>query len=322
MQREETGILAFKNLHSLQKLEGAPRVRHVLGLLRKYIPKYFFKAVNRQLSFNQGQQIMQHFRSEVDGDHIVEAQPFIEYFADLYTRPQMALRRIHRTQSSAEVIITEGELEVARTKLSKHKAVGVDRLADMRFHNEVLWDRIKDKVLFKFNEWALTLKIPQYLKLARIIPLSKEANSAFPAHGQVRTIAVTPAITKLYELCILGKLREEIQEKDLIHERQRGFVPSKSCDDNLMDLAEIVQKAKDLERGARQARVPNWRRCKTFILFIDLKKAFDMVQRPLLLQKLRTMQVSEPLVQTLHSILQGTAAEIDGRRVNMDIGVP
>ena len=34
------------------------------------------------------------------------------------------------------------------------------------------------------------------------------------------------------------------------------------------------------------------------------------------------MQVSEPLVQTLHSILQGTAAEIDGRRVNMDIGVP
>ena len=51
-EREETGILAFRNLQSLQRLEGAPRVRRVLDLLRKYIPKYFFKAVNRQLSFN------------------------------------------------------------------------------------------------------------------------------------------------------------------------------------------------------------------------------------------------------------------------------
>ena len=141
------------------------------------------------------------------------------------------------------------------------------------------------------------------MKLARIIPLSKEPSNPFPAHGQVRTIAVTPAITKLYELCILGKLRKEIVEKELIHERQRGFVPSRSCDDNIADLAEVIQKAKDLEQQARQERVPNWRRTKTYILFIDLKKAFDMVQRPLLLEKLRGMQVSEALVQTLHGIL-------------------
>ena len=49
--------------------------------------------------------------------------------------------------------------------------------------DDMLWDQVKDKVLHRFNEWALTLKIPQYLKLARIIPLSKEANTAFPAHG-------------------------------------------------------------------------------------------------------------------------------------------
>ena len=40
-EREETGVLALKNLQSLQKLEGAPRVRNVLDLLREYIPKYF-----------------------------------------------------------------------------------------------------------------------------------------------------------------------------------------------------------------------------------------------------------------------------------------
>ena len=47
-----------------------------------------------------------------------------------------------------------------------------------------------------------------------------------------------------------------------------------------------------------------------------------MVQRPLLLQKLRTRGVSEALAQTLHSVLQGTKADIDGEKIAMDIGVP
>ena len=103
---------------------------------------------------------MVQFRSSIENGLITQPQPFPEYFADLYTRPDLALPRIRRTQSSAEVIITEGELEIARSKLSRHKAVGIDRLADMRFHDDVLWDQVKDKVLYKFNEWALTLTIP------------------------------------------------------------------------------------------------------------------------------------------------------------------
>ena len=47
-----------------------------------------------------------------------------------------------------------------------------------------------------------------------------------------------------------------------------------------------------------------------------------MVQRPLLLQKLRAMEVREALVQTLHSVLHGTKADIDGEKIEMDIGVP
>ena len=77
----------------------------MLDPLRKYIPKYFFKAANRQLSFNQAQQIMIQFRSEVQGDQVVPAESFADYFANLYTNPQLALEPITRTQSSAEVII-------------------------------------------------------------------------------------------------------------------------------------------------------------------------------------------------------------------------
>ena len=51
--KEETGLLALKNLTSLSKLENSERVKKVMDLLRRHIPKYFFKCINRQLSFNQ-----------------------------------------------------------------------------------------------------------------------------------------------------------------------------------------------------------------------------------------------------------------------------
>ena len=46
-ERKETGILALKNLSNLQKLEGSPKVKEVLGMLRRFVPKYFFKCANR-----------------------------------------------------------------------------------------------------------------------------------------------------------------------------------------------------------------------------------------------------------------------------------
>ena len=62
--------------------------------------------------------------------------------------------------------------------------MGVDLLKDMVFHDSVLWSKVKTKVLNKFNEWVLSLRIPSYLKLAKIIPLSKDPdNSPYPSLG-------------------------------------------------------------------------------------------------------------------------------------------
>ena len=47
LERESTGLLALKNIHPLQRLEHTSRVKVVMDLLRKYIPKYFFRCVNR-----------------------------------------------------------------------------------------------------------------------------------------------------------------------------------------------------------------------------------------------------------------------------------
>ena len=55
------------------------------------------------------------------------------------------------------------------------------------------------------NSWIAENKIPSYLNIARMIPLSKEA-TAYPEVGNIRTIAVLPAISKIWEKILLKRL--------------------------------------------------------------------------------------------------------------------
>ena len=114
------------------------------------------------------------------------------------------MERPIRSPVTDDDLISEAELNVAREKLSRNKAVGLDQLKDRHFHNDLIWEKIQNKIKNNFNRWITELRIPQYLKVAKIIPLSKdEDNSPFPKLGDIRTIAVAPAITKLFELCLL-----------------------------------------------------------------------------------------------------------------------
>ena len=52
--------------------------------------------------------------------------------------------------------------------------------------------------------------------------LSKSGD-IYPKEGDVRVIAILPAITKLYEQVLLNRLRQEMESNPL-HPNQRGFV--------------------------------------------------------------------------------------------------
>ena len=89
-----------------------------MDLLRRNIPKYFFKCVNRQLSFNQNSCLMIKFRSRVEDGEIIEEQSLADYLAGLYTYPNLALERPVRSPILDEDLISEAELSIAREKLS------------------------------------------------------------------------------------------------------------------------------------------------------------------------------------------------------------
>lgn len=101
-------------------------------------------------------------------------------------------------------------------------------------------------------------------------------NSQYPKEGDVRIITIQTALKKLYEHVIHHKLKEELGLKPL-HDRQRGFVEGKCSHNNTADIINILSEVKGeiKKEAAKEIR----KRPKRFLVIVDIKKAFDSVNR-------------------------------------------
>lgn len=131
--------------------------------------------------------------------------------------------------------VSEEVLEFAIRKISRNKAMGLDKLPDYFIKNhEVLFDS-RRKIKDLCQKWVDGEELPTYMKTGRIFALSKD-DTSFPELGNVRTISILPSIMKLYELVLLQFIKQEVAAKNLIPQNQRGFVESYSTYDNIIDL--------------------------------------------------------------------------------------
>ena len=60
---------------------------------------------------------------------------------------------------------------------------------------------------------------------------------------------------------------------------------------------------------------------REYLFFVDLKKAFDSIDRGLLLRKLKGADINDNLVMALRSFYDGMSLEVDGEKVKTNIGV-
>ena len=144
-----------------------------------------------------------------------------------------------------------------------------------------------EKLAEAFSNWINGKEpIPAYLKVARTVMLSK-TDSQYPPEGDVRVIAILPALTKLYEVFLQRELVNNIELHKPLHSNQRGFVAGGSCLKNIADLLSFTHKAKDRMKQQIAQKIPFKIRPKTYLLFIDLKKDFDTVDRGKLLTTMK-----------------------------------
>ena len=130
---------------------------------------------------------------------------------------------------------------------------------------------------------------PAALKVAKVIPLPKASDKSNP--DNFRPISLLPLLSKPLERHIQKHLYDYLDKNTLLHRTQSGFRPKHSCQTALISLCDSWLSS------INKTQVVG-------TLFLDFRKAFDLVDHSILLQKLSLYLPSSPSVRLLQSFLE------------------
>ena len=115
-------------------------------------------------------------------------------------------------------------------------------------------------------------QFPEPLKIAKLKPIHKGGPKSDPSN--YRPISVLPVLSKIIEKHITKHIFAYLNKYDILHKSQSGFRKNHSCNTALISL--LDKWLKNIDKGEI-----------TGAIFFDLRKAFDVVDHEILLQKLR-----------------------------------
>ena len=113
-----------------------------------------------------------------------------------------------------------------------------------------------------------------------------------------RGITLTQTAYKVYAAVLAERLRQEVEEKRLLPPSQAGFRRGMGCMDNIYVLNHLINR-----QVTRKER-------KMVVFFIDLKAAFDSVDREVLVREMRKRGVREGLVERCGEVLKETVCRV------------
>jgi hypothetical protein len=116
-----------------------------------------------------------------------------------------------------------------------------------------------------------TGSFPERLKVARTCPIYKSGDK--DCMNQYRPISCLPVISKLIEKIVFRKLYGYLSTNKFLYDNQFGFQPGKSTLHPHLKIIDYISKALNNNEIA-------------VAVFIDLKKAFDVINHEILLMKL------------------------------------
>ena len=126
------------------------------------------------------------------------------------------------------------------------------------------------------NRSLTTGVFPDSLKKARVTPVPKEGDKCNLSN--YRPISVPPVFSKVFEKVAYTQLYDYLENNSIVHKQQYGFRAKKSTTQAILHFLQYLYKHTDSGNIV-------------FSLFLDFRKAFDCVNREILLSKLNTCGV-------------------------------
>ena len=203
--------------------------------------------------------------------------------------------------------ITRDEIQKSLKRAKNKKAVGIDSIPNEILKNEntaslltILFSKIFDKGI-----------MPSCWNIAVIKPIPKSSLLDYRIPLQYRGISLLSTIYKIFTFVLNSRLMTFVESNKIFKDEQNGFRKSRSCAEHIFTLSSII-------RNRKAAKKP------TFTGFIDFEKAFDRVDRKLLLFKLRKYGINGNFLNILDMIYSGAKAgvELNGQVTDwFDIGI-
>lgn len=153
---------------------------------------------------------------------------------------------------------------------------------------------------------------PNLLKKSIITPIYKGGQE--DDVNNYRPISVIPVIAKILEKILNSRLINYLQTNNILSPSQFGFRRGVSTEDAVTSLTTLL--VKELDKGTR---------CLT--VFIDLKKAFDTVSIPILVQKLEKIGIRDTQLSIFSDYLTNRKQQVKldnfvSEDVDVTCGVP
>ena len=194
--------------------------------------------------------------------------------------------------------------------LDPSKATGIDGLIPGIL--KMAADVLAPSITALINKSIETATFLSHLKVAKIFQIYKSGTKADPTN--YRPISILPTFSKIFEKHINKHLISFLNKYNLIHENQSGFSPKHSCQTALIKL--IDQWMACIDKGDIIGT-----------LFLDFRKAFDLVDHSILLSKLSTYKFSDATHKLLASYLHNRQQVMDSGKglsqpANIKSGVP
>ena len=119
---------------------------------------------------------------------------------------------------------------------------------------------------------------PDQLKIAKVVPILKKGDTT--TFNNYRPISLLPAMSKVIEIIIFNQLSEHLENNKLLNSSQYGFRSGHSTDYAALELIDRLITKMD------RNEVP-------INIYLDLSKAFDIIDHFILIDKLKYYGISE-----------------------------
>ena len=215
------------------------------------------------------------------------SREFIQASPRRFATPLTDFRSVEEKDYNLPFSLSEFKSAIAS---SGRTSVGPDQLHYDFFRH--LPEKTLLFILHTFNTLWAHHTFPETWKESTIIAIPKPGkNRSNP--NNYRPIALTSCLGKLLERMVAKRLSYTFEKYNMLSKYQCGFRPNHS------PLDQLIRLETDIRKGFKNKQ-------HTVAVFLDIKKAYDMVHKPALIKKLHKLGLRGPMAYYLYNFLSGS----------------